>query len=151
MRLPAFLSSLFALQVTRALANTEKVIFLAPDSITLPDSGPTLQALGLDTLSPETTILKTALPVQFPSTERPRGYQSWYLLQGLKAGQRYEVRVCWPAVVRLVFVISASMSSTRVYSLAISAREVEALLMKLTIPLATYGLLARNFQPYACV
>ncbi|USW50119.1 Putative F-box domain, GPI-Mannosyltransferase II co-activator, Pga1 [Septoria linicola] len=98
MRLLAFLSSLFALQVTRALANTEKVIFLAPDPIALPDSGPTLQALGLDTLSPEATTLKTALPVHFPSSDRPRGYQSWYLLQGLKAGQRYEVRVCWPAV-----------------------------------------------------
>ncbi|KAF2213165.1 hypothetical protein CERZMDRAFT_120974 [Cercospora zeae-maydis SCOH1-5] len=97
MRLSARVTALFAL-LTTALANTEKVIFLAPDIITLPDSGPTLAALGLEAISSENTTLRKALPVVFPSQELPHGQESWYLLHRLQPGQRYEVRVCWPAV-----------------------------------------------------
>lgn len=98
MNLLACLISLFA---TTALANTEKVIFLAPSIIKLPDTGSTLQALRLDTISSDNSTLKKALPVAFPTQDNPRGLESWYLLNGLNAAQRYEVRICWPAVVRL--------------------------------------------------
>lgn len=101
MMLPACLTALLALQVTTALANTEKLIFLAPAVITLPDTGPTLQALHLDTVSPKSPTLRKALAVAFPTQDRPRGLESWYLLEGLSAASRYEIRICWPAVVRL--------------------------------------------------
>lgn len=99
MRILAHASSLFAL-VTTALANTEKTIFIAPSAITLPESGASLDALQLQIISPSYTKLRTALPVKFPSSEYPQAHESWYLLQGLKAGQRHEVRVCWAAIVR---------------------------------------------------
>ncbi|CAK1361499.1 uncharacterized protein RHO25_004921 [Cercospora beticola] len=98
MRLFTCVTSLFALQLTTTWANTEKTIFLAPDIITLPDAGPSLAALGLDTISSDNTTLRRALPVVFPSQELPRGQESWYLLHNLQPGRRYEVRVCWPAV-----------------------------------------------------
>ncbi|KAF7189205.1 hypothetical protein HII31_09627 [Pseudocercospora fuligena] len=92
------LISLFALLVTTALANTEKVIFTAPKAITLPDSGPHLQALGLSVISQANSTLATSLSVAFPSKDRPRGLDSWYLLNDLEEDRRYEVRVCWAAV-----------------------------------------------------
>lgn len=98
MMLPACLTALLALQVTTALANTEKLIFLAPAVITLPDTGPTLHALHLDTLSPKSPTLRKGLAVAFPTQDRPQGLESWYLLQGLSAARRYEIRICWPAV-----------------------------------------------------
>ncbi|EME86389.1 uncharacterized protein MYCFIDRAFT_130216 [Pseudocercospora fijiensis CIRAD86] len=91
-------TSLFALLVTTALANTEKVIFTAPKSITLPDSGPRLEALGLRAISHTNRALQTSLSVAFPIKDRPRGLASWYLLSDLEEDQRYEVRVCWAAV-----------------------------------------------------
>lgn len=95
MNLLACLISLFA----TTLANTEKVIFLAPSTINLPDTGPLLQTLRLDIISSENSTLKKALPVAFPTQDNPRGLESWYLLAGLNAAQRYELRICWPAVV----------------------------------------------------
>lgn len=88
----AFLSAL-------ARANTEKVIFTAPENIDLGHARPGLLDLRLDTLSPISLALRTALPVAFPSDSEPRGLQSWYILHDLVQGQRYEVRVCWPATV----------------------------------------------------
>lgn len=90
---------LFALLVNAALANTEKAIFLAPAAISLPDAAPTLDTLQLDTISPSNSTLRTPLPVAFPSENSPQGLESWFLLKGLNAGQRYELRVCWAAVV----------------------------------------------------
>ncbi|CAK4034716.1 unnamed protein product [Lecanosticta acicola] len=89
---------LCALLVSAALANTEKAIFLAPEAITLPDASPSLHALQLDTISPISAQLRTALPVAFPSDTNPKGLESWYLLRQLNARQRYEVRICWAAV-----------------------------------------------------
>jgi hypothetical protein len=104
MRSPACWTALFALLVTAALANTEKTIFVAPAPITLPDAGPRLADLKLDTLVPSsssaTASVQRALSVAFPTEDAPQGRESWYLLQGLGEGQRYEVRVCWAATVR---------------------------------------------------
>lgn len=82
-----------------AHANTEKTIFVAPERIHLGDVRPNLVDLQLDTLTTAKRELQTALPVAF-ATNISRGIQSWYLLDNLDPGQRYEVRICWPATVR---------------------------------------------------
>lgn len=103
-------------------ANTEKVIFLGPSRITIPNISPGLEQLQLNALSPSRNKLETQLPVKFPTDEEPRGTQHWYLIEGLEEGRRYEVRICWVATVcpprslppwRVVFIrLSASSSST---------------------------------------
>lgn len=105
----ACLISLFALLATTALANTEKVIFTAPKVVTLPDSGSRLQALGLPVISQANSTLATSLSVAFPSEGRPRGLDSWYLLNDLDEDRRYEVRVCWAAVVSEVILSVQSL------------------------------------------
>ncbi|KAF1982171.1 hypothetical protein K402DRAFT_340910 [Aulographum hederae CBS 113979] len=87
----------FLLLAHQALANTEKTIFRAPPSVPIPNIHPGLDDLCLHTLSPAQSSLRTTLQVYFPTDEQPRGEQSWYLLEGLKEGRRYEVRVCWLA------------------------------------------------------
>ncbi|KAH7073804.1 hypothetical protein BKA63DRAFT_534183 [Paraphoma chrysanthemicola] len=84
-------------QVWTVNANVEKTIFLGPSPVVLPNVRPSLDDLRLHVLSPLHTVLPTKLPVRFPSKSEPRGLESWYLLQGLEEGRRYEVRVCWPA------------------------------------------------------
>jgi hypothetical protein len=82
------------------VANTEKIIFVAPPKITLPNVRPGLENLCLDTLKPnDQNSLQTQLPVAFPSEQHPRGLQSWYILEGLTPGQRYETRICWVTTV----------------------------------------------------
>lgn len=95
------LACLTVLTVLSALvcANTEKVIFTAPSITTFGDARPNLLDLHLETLTPHKLTLRTVLPVDFPNAQESKGVQSWYLLQGLKQGQRYELRVCWPATV----------------------------------------------------
>lgn len=92
------LHSLFAALV---LANTEKAVFLGPKAVTVPDVQPSLEALHLETLSPGYSSIRTQLPRAFPTDGEPRGLQSWYLLDHLDDGTRYEVRLCWPASVCL--------------------------------------------------
>ena len=94
-----YLTALFALLLASVRANTEKVIFLAPDHTTFPEAAPSLDSLFLDTLSPELSTLRLSLGVAFPAKDQPRGLESWYLLRGLNKGQRYEVRFCWAAIV----------------------------------------------------
>lgn len=84
-------------QVWTVNANVEKTIFLGPSPVTLLHVSPGLDDLNLPVLSPVKTILPTQLPVRFPDKSLPRGLDSWYLLRGLEAGRRYEVRLCWPA------------------------------------------------------
>jgi len=80
-------------------ANVEKTIFLGPSAVTLPDVRPSLDDLHLRSLSSLESILPTQLAVQFPSKKEPHGLESWYLLNNLEEGRRYEVRICWPATV----------------------------------------------------
>lgn len=99
-----------------ANANVEKTIFLGPPPPPLSPSlssstnpfNPDLSDLGLDRLSPPTPILRTKLNASFPDTNTDadasaspggKGTESWFLLEGLIPGQRYEVRVCWAATV----------------------------------------------------
>ena len=93
------LSSLFALLVASALANTEKTIFIAPDALSFTDSNPSLDVLQLQSLNHTSSTLTTSLDVLFPTEDAPQGADHWFLLRDLNPGQRYEVRVCWPAVV----------------------------------------------------
>ncbi|KAK5200795.1 hypothetical protein LTR16_004883 [Cryomyces antarcticus] len=85
-------------------ANTEKVIFTGPASITIPeDVHPGLDALQLESLSPARRTLRKQLAVRFPTKRDPSLAQSWYLLEGLEEGRRYEVRICWAATQPTVF------------------------------------------------
>jgi len=99
MKLPGSLTSLLALLVASAFANTEKAIFTAPDAISFTDSNPTLDVLQLQSITHSESALRTSLNVAFPSKETPQGTDHWYLLRDLNSQQRYELRVCWAAVV----------------------------------------------------
>lgn len=90
-----------ALAASSVIANTEKVIFLGPEARPVPVDSPTLDDLQLPELSPHRWALRTHLDAAFPTEVAALGSSSWVLLNGLKEGQRYEVRVCWAATVRL--------------------------------------------------
>ncbi|PNS19993.1 hypothetical protein CAC42_7960 [Sphaceloma murrayae] len=94
---PTFVGVLVLQIAAIVSANTEKVIFLGPQSVQLPQDGPSFATLGLNRLSPKFANYRSALPVTFPNSSHPRGLQSWYLLHDLSPGARYEVRICWAA------------------------------------------------------
>lgn len=83
------------------LANVEKTMFIAPESIHIPPQHPNLDDLGLERLSPSLPAVRTHLNASFPSENAPEGAVSWTLLEDLNPGQRYEVRICWLATVGL--------------------------------------------------
>lgn len=91
----ALLGILFAL----ARANVEKTIFLAPPTTTIPSEAPDLDDLGLERLSPQNAVVRTQLNASFPTAGAPAGTDSWFFLENLTPGQRYEVRICWLATV----------------------------------------------------
>lgn len=99
MRILTCLAVLFAIGPLQAVANTEKVIFVAPNLVKLPDARPGLDFLQLPLLTHDRPSLETSVAVAFPSTERPHGLDHWYLLRDLDPKQRYELRVCWTATV----------------------------------------------------
>lgn len=80
-------------------ANVEKTIFLAPPTTILPSEELDLDDLGLERLSLEHPVVRTRLNASFPTTDAPEGTDSWFFLENLRPGQRYEVRVCWLATV----------------------------------------------------
>jgi len=82
-----------------SFANVEKDIFLGPDPVPIPLAQPTLSDLHLDTLTPDSSSLRTHLEAVFPSSSHPKGAATWLILDDLSPGQRYEVRVCWAATV----------------------------------------------------
>lgn len=82
-----------------AFANVEKTVFLAPATIHVPTDHPNLDDLQIDAFSPLQSSLRLHLDAAFPSAERSKGVESWYLLDNLNQGQRYEVRICWSATV----------------------------------------------------
>jgi hypothetical protein len=95
-----FLQALAALAfLPNAAANVEKTIFIAPEAVSIPSTHPTLDDLDLPTLTPQNSSKRTHITAQFPTDTAPLGPATWLLLDDLKAGQRYEVRICWPAVV----------------------------------------------------
>ncbi|KAN0072634.1 hypothetical protein V8E54_009563 [Elaphomyces granulatus] len=80
-----------------AHANVEKTIFIAPPPNPVPLESPAFDDLGLERLSSLSPVIRTFLNASFPTQDAPQGAESWFLLQDLNSGQRYEVRVCWPA------------------------------------------------------
>lgn len=82
-----------------ALANVEKIIFSAPPPSFIPLASPSLEDLHLDALTPAAPSLTRNVSRAFPSESAPRGLESWYLLDNLSEGQRYELRICWAAIV----------------------------------------------------
>jgi hypothetical protein len=92
---------LLFLQIYAVFANTEKVIFLGPASFQVPVEHPTLEDLRLETLSPQSWSLRTFIEAEFPTNSSKYGKSSWYLLQKLSEGRKYEVRICWAATVRV--------------------------------------------------
>ncbi|KAL2868697.1 uncharacterized protein BJX67DRAFT_34056 [Aspergillus lucknowensis] len=88
-----YIATLLTLPVS---ANVEKTIFLAPSTLVLPTLDPNLDDLGLERLSPEDGFLRTKLNASFPTADNC-GTESWYFLENLHPGQRYEVRICWLA------------------------------------------------------
>jgi hypothetical protein len=89
------------LQVQAVFSNTEKTIFLGPSEAQIRVEYRTSEYLKLEALSPQQWFLRTHIPAEFPSNASKYGQASWYLLHGLQEGQRYEVRICWAATVRL--------------------------------------------------
>ncbi|KAK4210020.1 hypothetical protein QBC37DRAFT_42808 [Rhypophila decipiens] len=89
-------------------ANTEKTIFLGPETVRVPAQHPTIHDLHLDVLTPRENkwSLRTSLPRQFPNSTHPVGLATWFLLDELTQGQRYEVRVCWAATQPTSFTIN---------------------------------------------
>lgn len=84
---------------TLVQANVEKTIFRAPPASTIPSVEPELDDLGLERLSPRRSLLRTGLNASFPTDAAPEGTDSWFFVENLKPGQRYEIRVCWLATV----------------------------------------------------
>lgn len=81
------------------LSNVEKAIFLAPEAIHIPKAHPNLDDLLIEFLSPSNPSLRTKLNASFPTDASPKGVESWFLLEDLNPKQRYEVRICWLAIV----------------------------------------------------
>jgi len=96
--------------VNIASANVEKAIFLGPAPVNIPLQKPTISDLRLDGLTPEKNSLRLQLPRSFPSADGAsekaiRGQASWFLVDSLIGGQRYEVRTCWSALEPTAFTI----------------------------------------------
>jgi hypothetical protein len=85
-----------------AAANVEKVIFAAPPAESLPDDA-SIHNLLLPSLSEARSSIRTHVNASFPTTDAPRGDTTWLLLQELRPGRRYEVRVCWLATVSFMY------------------------------------------------
>lgn len=97
---PCHLLLLLALATPGIVANVEKVVFTGPAPANIPLAKPSLSDLNLDSLTPESSVIRTNLSRAFPLGTDPRGSSTWLLLDRLANGQRYEVRVCWAAIVR---------------------------------------------------
>lgn len=100
---PVLAPILFLLGLAQTvICNVEKTIFVGPARMPIPLTQPTLESLKLDTLNPgDASSLRTRLTAKFLTESHPSGYATWLLLDHLKEGQRYEVRICWPATVTI--------------------------------------------------
>ena len=80
-------------------ANTEKIIFTSHSDDFSENVFTTLGGLQLPSISDNNRVVRDQLPVEFTTEKGAFGKQSWYLLDGLEEGRRYEIRVCWAAIV----------------------------------------------------
>lgn len=94
---------LLLLSASHVLANVEKTIFVAPAASEMFAGDPAMDDLNLDCLSPSEPVLRTSVNATFPTEDAPLGTASWFYLEDLSPGQRYEVRVCWLATVSATF------------------------------------------------
>ncbi|PGH18832.1 hypothetical protein AJ79_00245 [Helicocarpus griseus UAMH5409] len=99
------LFSLLLLLAT-ALANVEKIIFTAPQPFPLQTHQPIFDDLEIERLSPQTPSTRTYITASFPSEDAPNGFESWFYLDSLKPGQRYEVRICYLATQPTTFTLT---------------------------------------------
>ncbi|KAL1968732.1 hypothetical protein VTN77DRAFT_1558 [Rasamsonia byssochlamydoides] len=107
--IPSFLSIQLILTLLFAhltTANVEKTIFIAPHPSPIPAENPGLDDLGLERLSPSGFVVRTYLNASFPTEDAPRGSESWFYLEDLNPGQRYEVRICWLATQPTAFTLT---------------------------------------------
>ncbi|QKX60731.1 uncharacterized protein TRUGW13939_07877 [Talaromyces rugulosus] len=119
--LAAHLVTTSLLYAQPAAANVEKTIFIAPRLEPVPAESPVIDDLGLQRLSPEEFKLRTNLNASFPTQQLPDGTESWFFLEDLNPGQRYEVRVCWLATQPTAFTLDTyslgeAMSSPAILS-----------------------------------
>lgn len=92
-------------------ANTEKTIFVAPQSQSLPQDA-SIDNLLLTPLTPDHLMYRTHINASFPTNGKPHGEDTWVLLEGLIPGQRYELRICWLATQPTAFwIFTHSLSS----------------------------------------
>ncbi|KAI1343892.1 hypothetical protein F5Y15DRAFT_411743 [Xylariaceae sp. FL0016] len=89
--------ALICSMISAVCANTEKTIFLGPPTVNIASAHPALDDLRLHTLTPQDFQIRTHLEARFPINELLHGKPTWLLLDQLREGQRYEVRVCWAA------------------------------------------------------
>lgn len=78
-------------------ANTEKVIFVA--SSTPPPGKDAIQGFGY-AIGPDSRV-EQHLEISLNTEAGPHSAVRWYELRNLTAQNRYEVKICWPASVRL--------------------------------------------------
>lgn len=108
--------TVFILQLCAiATANVEKIVFLAPKSEARPQDA-SIDNLLLTSLSEANPSVRTRINASFPSPSHPQGEETWMLLEGLKPGRRYEVRICWLATVRAPFRYITLLFNTNGYS-----------------------------------
>ncbi|KAJ5634815.1 hypothetical protein N7528_002657 [Penicillium herquei] len=105
---------LLAFCTNNVFANVEKTIFLAPPPTTIPSESSDLDDLGLERLSPESPVVRTQLNASFPTPDSPDGTESWFFLENLNPGQRYEVRICWLATQPTSFTLTTHSLSTTI-------------------------------------
>jgi hypothetical protein len=110
--------ALSSLIIPQVAANADKIIFTGPAPDTIPLAKPSLSDLNLDVLGRGSAWnIRTNLTRTFPAysefeseeegeTEFGKvgrdGHSSWFLLDNLVQGRRYELRVCWAAIVSLL-------------------------------------------------
>lgn len=92
------------LLITASLAtsvhgNVEKVVFLGPSPVAA-DIYARLHDLSAASLSSQKRSVRLSLPVALPDEYNGKELQFWYSLDGLTLHKRYEVRICWAAIVR---------------------------------------------------
>jgi hypothetical protein len=86
-------------------------MFLAPDAVNVPSTHPA--DLRLDALTPVDWALRTYVEAQFPDPAKAiAGKVSWFVLDDLHPGQRYELRICWAATVRFQWAVLLYFLST---------------------------------------
>ncbi|EGE04561.1 hypothetical protein TEQG_03432 [Trichophyton equinum CBS 127.97] len=105
-----------------ALANVEKTMFISPN-VDMAQSA--LLNVKLKALSPSAPSIRERLEAAFPTDMAPSGKRSWYRLEGLVPGQRYEVRVCWLATQPTEFTLSTHQPSEILQSLNLLASLAE--------------------------